>query len=247
MDGIVAFGAQSLGATSTAVDAHDNPAFRIARDLLGLPVKYCPHLQIADLRDNFDDGSFDVIVCAGVIYHMLMPMEAFTSPRKLLRHGGYLVMETPFNHAENRAILSFNGIEESVKEPLTYFVPSQRALQGMAILSGFKLIATRILSSPRRITQLFKAVSRDELIEDPNTSKFMVQMLKRDTCDNEFRFHQLEQNPVASASVSIKEVEEFREIIGEEEVVNWPFHPPKDKPTYGVTRWETKSGNTKVL
>lgn len=246
-DGIVAFGAHKLGAKSVAVDAHDNPAFHLAREILGLTIDYTPNVQIADLLDKFGRGSFDVIVCAGVIYHMLMPMQAFTETRKMLRDGGYLIMETPYDHTEKRAILHFNGIEKIVPEPLTYFVPSRSALVGMANLSGFKLIATRVLTGPRRITLLLKAMGRKELAADAATPPFVVQMLKRDTCDNEFRFRQLEQTPVETAAVSVHWVPEYREIVAATEAVTFPYHPPIDRPAYGSTRFETAKGNTKVL
>lgn len=247
MDGIVAYGSHKLGADVVAVDAHDNPAFHLARELVGLPIEHHPNVQVADLVEKFGRGSFDVIVCAGVIYHMLMPMQAFTEPRKMLRDGGYLILETPYDHTEERAVLRFNGIEKVVAEPLTYFVPSRSALVGMAMLSGFKLIATRALMGPRRITLLLKAVSRAELIKDPATPPFMVQMLKRDTCDNEFRFRQLEQNPTSKARISVGKVEPYREIQAASERVTFPYHPPLDRPAHGSTRFETATGNNKVL
>lgn len=249
-DGIVAFGAKKLGATVVAVDTFDHETFRLARELLGFnesSVEYIPNVQIMDLLEKFEFSSFDVICCAGVIYHMLNPMEAFTVNRKLLKVGGYLIMESPYDARNDDAVLTFNGVEQIVNEPYTYFVPTLKALKGMANLSGFEVVATRVLTSPKRVTLLLRAVNRGYLIEHNNTPPFIVQMLKRDTCDNSFRFRDLKEIGAAWRDSVSNGILELREIDPATEKVNFPFHPQIHKPAYGSTRFETADGNTLKL
>jgi len=251
-DGIVAFGARKLGSPSVfAVDTHENTAFLLARELLGYTnsdINYYTGIQIASLAEIFPKENFDVIVCCGVFYHMLHPMQAFTETRKLLGEGGVLILETPYDHTRPEALLIFNGIDKIVNEPYTYFVPTKSALEGMAQLSGFKVMGYRILNAPRRITYLLKAVSRSVLIDDHATPAFIIQMLKRDTCDDSFRFKDLEKvNRKSPFLGNFDTIGSSREVDPKTHLVNFPFHPPKEKPAYGTTRFEAEDGNTKIL
>ena len=251
-DGIVAFGAHKLGAASVqAVDTFDNPAFRLARQALGYQdeVAYQAGIQVKDLPERFASKQFDLIVCAGIFYHMLHPMQAFTDCRKVLGDGGILILETPYEHRRDDAVLIFNGVEKVVNEPYTYFVPTLPALTGMASLAGFKLIATRVLTGPRRVTLMLQAVDRDTLIEDDTVAEFTKQMLKRDTCDDSFRFKNIEatERPSPQLIPANAKIEPYREIDRMKENATFPHHPPIDKPTYGNTRFETAKGNLKVL
>lgn len=251
-DGVVAFGSRALGAERVVgIDSIRFETFLLARQLLGYSdqdVQYLPGVHVKDLSQRFGAAPFDVIVCAGVIYHLLFPQQAFTEARKVLREGGYLLMETPFADGTDEAALYFNGITEHVNEPATYFVPTRSALIGMANLTGFRLVATRVLRSPRRITLLLEAVSRSTLIDDPETPSFVVQMLKRDLCDHEFRFRDLESSQRPRSPVTCDHaLPKFREIVAEDEIVDFPCHPARDVPTYGTTRFETENGNTLKL
>jgi 2-polyprenyl-3-methyl-5-hydroxy-6-metoxy-1,4-benzoquinol methylase len=251
-DGIVAFGSHRLGAKSvTAADTFDHSSFRDARRILGYEdsINYVPKTQIKDLPNTFEPKQFDLIVCAGIFYHMLHPMQAFTDCRKVLGDGGILILETPYDSSREDAVLIFNGVEHIVNEPFTYFVPSLSALTGMANLAGFKVLATRILMAPRRATLLLKAVSREELIEDERVADFTKQMLKRDTRDESYRFKDIEKTVRNSPDLfsKIKKIEEYREIIPATEDVKFPHHPPLERPSYGVTRFENADGNTKIL
>lgn len=252
-DGITAFGARALGAKKVcAMDTFKHDTFLLARELLGYgsdDIAYYPERQIQDLDKTFDPKTFDVIVCAGVIYHMLHPMQAFTECRKVLKDGGVLIMETPFEDGRDDAALLFNGTEHTVNEPYTYFVPTRAALTGMANLSGFRVLSTRILKDPRRITLALKSDSRENIAADPGTPPFVAQMLKRDTCDDSFRYADLEETDVPAKPLGEHRwsVTPERMIVATKEQVNFPHHPPSDRPIAGTTRFENPEGNTKLL
>ena len=253
VDGIVAFGAKKLGARQVvATDTHDRESFRLAREILGYTendISYMPSIQVKDLPISYEPKSFDVIICAGIFYHMLHPMQAFTDSRKVLGDGGYLILETPFEDSREEAVLIFSGVEHKVNEPYSYFIPTKSALTGMANLAGFKLVATRMLSSPKRITLLLKAVSRDELCTDQNVIPFIKQMLKRDTCDNSFRHLELEKIQRTARDVTgiVLGIPEYRVIDPQKEAVDFPHHLADDGMGLGRTMWEEVTGNTKVL
>lgn len=253
VDGIVAFGTKRLGARQVvATDTHDRESFRLAREILGYTeddINYLPKIQVKDLPVSFRTKSFDVIICAGIFYHMLHPMQAFTDCRKVLGDGGYLILETPFEDCREEAVLIFNGVEHKVNEPYSYFIPTNSALTGMANLAGFKVVATRVLLSPKRLTLLLKAASREELCTDQNVMPFIKQMLKRDTCDDSFRHLELEKIQLAARDVTgtVSGIPEYRVIDPKNEVVDFPHHLADDEKGLGRTMWEEVTGNTKVL
>lgn len=252
-DGLVAFGCKGIGAKSvSAIDTFNDEAFHLSSEILGYTnsdIEYQSGIQMASLRSKFEASSLCLVVCCGIIYHMLRPMEAFTEARKILKQGGIFIIETPYEYKRNDAVLVFNGIEKVVNETYTYFVPTKSALEGMALLSGFKILAYRILKAPKRITYLLQAVNRQSLIDSEETPEFIVQMLKRDTCDDGFRFKDIENSEVKTSGIEFTNInlDYYREVDPNKENVKFPYHPPLDKPAYGVTRFEQKDGNTKTL
>lgn len=253
VDGIVAFGAKRLGASMVvAADTHDRKTFRLAREILGYSeddIRYVPGIQIKDLTECFEPKFFDLVVCSGIFYHMLHPMQAFTECRKVLGDGGYLIMETVFDDKRDDAVLVFNGVEHKLNEPYSYFIPTRSALVGMANLAGFQVIATRVLTSPRRITILLKAVDRGQLCASEEVPPFIKQMLKRDTCDNSFRHRDLEKDMRHARQVvgSVLDLPTFRQIEARSETVTFPYHLANDDKGLGSTVWEEVTGNTRIL
>ena len=249
-DGIVAFGLAALGAEKVvAADTHDLPTFRLARQALGYRdrIEYYPGVQISAMESYFRRKQFDLINCCGILYHMLHPQQAFSEVRKFIKDGGYLVLETPYQPDEERAVLFFNPTEVVANEATTYYVPSRSALLGMAGLGGFQVVAIRPLEAPARLCLLLRAATREELIEDETTTPMLKQILKRDLVDDEFRFAALEKLPHEPANISLGPIEFERVVRYQSEDVTWPHHPPLDKPAFGRTRWETETGNNKIL
>jgi SAM-dependent methyltransferase len=253
VDGLVAFGCKRLGAAQvTATDTHARGTFALAKKLLGYSdedIEYVAKVQVKDLPDRFDAKAFDLIVCAGILYHMLHPMQAFTDCRKVLGDGGYLVIETPFDASREEAVLVFNGVAHLLNEPYSYFIPSRSALVGMANLAGFEVCATRVLASPTRITLLLRATTREALCDDAAVAPFIKQMLKRDTCDDSFRHTALEsvKRNARDLRGRTAEIPSFRTINPTTEAVTFPYHLVDDSVGMGTTMWEEVTGNTKVL
>jgi 2-polyprenyl-3-methyl-5-hydroxy-6-metoxy-1,4-benzoquinol methylase len=86
-----------------ATDSFDKTSFRRAKDVLGLDdIHYHPNTQIKDFHEIFSPGQFDLILCAGVPYHMLNPVSAFVTSRKLIKDGGLLILETSYFKVQRR-------------------------------------------------------------------------------------------------------------------------------------------------
>lgn len=151
VDGLISFNMKTRGARR--VVATDRPAkpsdgFATARDLLGLDVEFEGDLDFENIIERLGEHRFDVIVCAGVMYHMLNPYDAVLKCRRLLKKNGILFMQSFASSTETRAILSLNSTELDTKELNTFWTPSKKAIEDMLWLGGFEVMATRWVSSP---------------------------------------------------------------------------------------------------
>ncbi len=51
--------------------------------------------SVEDLRDYYEEGFFDAVVCFHVLEHLLYPMLAMSSFKSVLKNGGKIYLETP--------------------------------------------------------------------------------------------------------------------------------------------------------
>lgn len=253
VDGLIAFGLSKLGSSNIhATDTHSRETFLLLHEILDIPtscIKYRANLQIKDLPLIYKCKTFDLAICAGVFYHMLHPVQAFSDVRKTLKDDGYLIIETPFDATSDLPTLMFNGSSHFLNEPYSYFIPTEQFLVAIAHLTGFQVVATRILKAPSRITLLLKTSSRSTLIKSSAVAPFTKQMLKRDLCDLSFQHAQIESSHVQALDIqgSIYELDERRLIDPDIEKPDFPFHPSQSMTSFGTTAWEEESGNTRKL
>jgi SAM-dependent methyltransferase len=106
-DGLLSFEAERLGAAE--VVGIDNDLSRGAVELLipYLRSRVRMHLMnLLDLRpESF--GTFDVVVCAGVLYHLRYPFWGLKLLKDVLRPGGTLLLETAVYVDDNRKAILF--------------------------------------------------------------------------------------------------------------------------------------------
>ena len=245
-DGITSFGMKALGAEKvTAIDSFDIKTFRLARHLLQEDIEYFPRTQIKDLDTDKSPvkDKYDVIVCAGVIYHMLNPLSAFIKLRKTLKNNGILIMESPYYKDSDDAIMVLNSESPNyLKELYTYWVPTRSAIEGMMKLVGFDIIGVRVLKNPSRIT--FIGQVKEDLNEIRNRPSQLVRMHEVDYCDFEFRFQDLDKNvPTSDITADIKEHEVL--IDSDNFPIKFPYHPELSEYTNpkGRTRWLSQTKN----
>lgn len=53
--------------------------------------------DITKLNSNIEESSYDVIACLEVLEHTLQPFNAIQELRRILRHGGHLLLSAPLN------------------------------------------------------------------------------------------------------------------------------------------------------
>lgn len=240
VDGLISFGAIRLGARRVvATDSVVRDGFLLARDMLGLDVEYIPRVQIRDFVDQFGRGSFDLIVCSGVIYHMLNPASAFFECRKLLKERGLLIVESAFERQSDRAAIFVNNEEELFAEPNTYSMPTKRAILGLMRLACLDVVAVRTVVGPDRITVLGRAVDPAEVRDRTVLTRRMHEL---DFCDFEFQIKRFLPSPGISA-IGYDGPTDERTIDHRTFEPDFPFHPPRNKRTIGTTAWNTPDGN----
>lgn len=160
--GVSAFGMKMRGAkrvVATDVSPQMSPPWALAREALKLDVEYVPDTRFTNILERLKGQKFDVIVCAGVIYHMFDPFDAVLKCRQLLKPNGLLLLESAYDSKEKRAILDFSPHSGTLKEIYTYWVPSRLAMLGMLRLTGFNPLAERWIINADRLAIIAENVA----------------------------------------------------------------------------------------
>jgi tRNA (mo5U34)-methyltransferase len=164
--GLVSFGLKKAGARRVAavdVMKQPSPGFTVARELLDLEVDYYYDTPIARMNEKLEGQRFDLIVCAGVIYHMLNPFEAFMNCRRLLKPNGLFLLESAYLPGDEQAKMMFNSESFTLQEVYTYWIPTASCIAGMMKLSYYNVLASRSIAKPDRIAFLGRAVTADKV------------------------------------------------------------------------------------
>ena len=231
-DGLIAFGLASRGAEVVAMDTFNLPSFKLLREILDESVDYRPNMQLKDLDR---DETFDLVVCAGVIYHMLNPMSAFTILREAVKEEGYLVIETAYVQGEEPKLI-LNSEAEKINEMSTYWLPTEACVLGMMRLSGFNPLATRTLRSPARTAVLAKA-TQPNLI--PNRTKLTQRMHEVGFKDLSFSLSGSKEK----SSLQYTGPEGKEQLNVDSYKPDFPYHAHRPSNPAGKTRWSTPTGN----
>jgi 2-polyprenyl-3-methyl-5-hydroxy-6-metoxy-1,4-benzoquinol methylase len=231
-DGLIAFGLAKTGAEVIAMDSFDLPSFRLLREILGESVEYRPNIQLKDLNS---DENFDLAVCAGVIYHMLNPMSAFTILRGCVREGGFIIMESAYARGR-RAELVLNSEAELVPEMSTYWLPTQSCMLGMMRLAGFNPVAVRTIHRPNRTAVLAQAVGPEEIEDRTDLNRRMHEVGFKDLS------YSLSQSGERS-SLGFDGSRSNEVLSVKRYVPSFPYHAHQPSNPAGKTRWTTAKGN----
>ena len=138
------------------------PQMRLSEEVYGCSFDYHANTPLEKVQEVFESGYFDLVVCAGVMYHLLNPADVFFKLRPLIKPGGFIIIETVCVEGEKKPVLVLNSEEGGFPQPTTYFLASPSAVAGMAKLSCFDVLATRI-NSPARFSLIGRAVSHDKV------------------------------------------------------------------------------------
>lgn len=165
MDGLAAFVMKGLGAREVvACDMAPRATFEHARERLGLDVAYRTPVNALELPRIVGPERADVVLLAGVLYHVYDPLTVLVACRESLRREGFLFLETTFLFDEGEPKMSFNPADRSARRipfPHVYWRASKAAVHGMLQLAGFEVVATRAVDG--RLTVLAQAKRPSEI------------------------------------------------------------------------------------
>ncbi len=159
MDGLAAFSMKQAGAARVvASDMAPRETFLAGRDALGLEIDYYPDQSLYTMPETLGRNRFDMVVCAGILYHLMEPLSGLYACRNLIRDNGLLVLETQYLRRESGARIAFEpaGSGRGTYHPNTFFRPGMRALRAMLEIAGFEVLSSIAVNS--RITVLARAV-----------------------------------------------------------------------------------------
>jgi tRNA (mo5U34)-methyltransferase len=104
-DGLWSFEAERRGAAEVyATDlisqqSFQLPTFELAHAALKSRVRYYPDLSVYDL-ERLGVGDFDVVIFAGVYYHLKDPLRALSTLRRVMKEGARIIVEGAVIDAE---------------------------------------------------------------------------------------------------------------------------------------------------
>jgi tRNA (mo5U34)-methyltransferase len=97
-DGLWSFEAEKRGAAEVYATDYssqrytDQSTFRLAHQILGSKARYFPDTSVYHV-DRLGVDDFDVVLYAGVYYHLKDPLRSFASLRRVMKEGGQIVVE----------------------------------------------------------------------------------------------------------------------------------------------------------
>jgi tRNA (mo5U34)-methyltransferase len=104
-DGLWSFEAEKRGAEEIySTDlitqrSHQMPTFELARRLLNSQARYFPRQSVYEI-DELGVDDFDVVIFAGVYYHLKDPLRALAALRRVMKEGAVIVVEGAVIDAE---------------------------------------------------------------------------------------------------------------------------------------------------
>lgn len=114
---------------------------------------------------NYPPNSFDAIVMNNVIEHIWNPVETLSRCRKLLRHGGRLIMITPNVSSAGHRI--FGRHWRGLEPPRHLFLYDARPLRSLCQRVGFRRIITGTSSGGAFCMQMLLASAARAGAENP--------------------------------------------------------------------------------
>ena len=165
-DGYFALELERRGADVTAVDIWSEEQYEKFRFVLETTGSKISHRRI-DVHDlNPEEmGVFDIVLCAGVLYHCRHPLIALEKIRSVTK--GFLILETvtllPGRHHNAPMIMFFPGDEEAIEKQHEWRIAGAATLSWInyALLSaGFKQVETKYTPSFSILKTMVALISR---------------------------------------------------------------------------------------
>lgn len=153
-DGFFSFEFERRGADVLSVDIWNDvqwEKFQFAIEKKQSKIKH-QRIDVHDLSPEAVNGTFDLVFCAGVLYHLRYPLKALESIRSVTGHQ--LILETvtmiPFLHESFPIIAFFPGDEEAIANDYpTCGAATPAWIQQALHTSGFSKVECKYLPSMR--------------------------------------------------------------------------------------------------
>lgn len=144
-NGLWSFEAERRGATEvysvdylTHVGYWCTPAYKLAHEALGSKARYFPDMNVYDV-EQLGVTDFDVVIFSGIYYHLKHPLLALTILRRVMKEGGYIVIEGPIFPDTEHSYSSFHYRDLLFKDKSNWNVPSLRCLEDWVQCTYFEI------------------------------------------------------------------------------------------------------------
>jgi SAM-dependent methyltransferase len=175
-DGMTAFSLASRGAKRVdATCQYDLDRFRIARALGRYRnIAYYPKTDLDKIHSTFGPCQYDLVVMTAMLNQLLSPLEGLLEARRLLKKGGYFILEVVVRNSGPGSQISLNtALNDSVYDVSSIWIPTADNVMEMLRFSALNPVCRTHLiggknaceSNYDRITVLSQAVNYDQ-IED---------------------------------------------------------------------------------
>jgi len=167
-DGIVSFILKQEGARRVvATDRANRETFLFLKDYLGLEIDYLPNSTLDnygiyhELLEQGLPAKYDLVVLAGVVYHVYDPLLVMMHARNLMKQNGIMIVESICHPGAEPVLYINTECEKPVREPNTYFLPTISCLQAFSRLLSCRPLST--IANNRRAAILMQACKPSEI------------------------------------------------------------------------------------
>ncbi len=178
VDGLMSFIMKMRGVDRViSTDVLERRTYLLAREYLELETDYCTPVIINNLDTIIEEKSLDLVINAGVFYHLADPLSSLLQCRRFLKNGGYMILETSYLPHRKNAVMHFNLADISrrrINQTSITWRPSAGAVCGMLEASSFQVVAVAAVGS--RLSVLAKAITPAETV----TTHPLIRRLLRD-------------------------------------------------------------------
>ena len=165
-DGLTAFILKKLGAAAvTGSDVFDFKTFRAGNEYLNLDIEYISGTPLELLNYKIPTRKFDLVVMAGVLYHLYGPLLGIAICRKLTKRDGLFILETETYNDDNLCKESIMVLNSSMTnyyaDPSTYWQPTVKCVTDMLKICCFEPLS--VIRTRHRTSFMARAVAPDEI------------------------------------------------------------------------------------
>ena len=145
-DGLYSFHAEEKGASTiyatdliSARSYSEFPTFHLAHKLRSSKAKYYSNLSVYDLS-KIQKTAFDVVIFAGVYYHLRDPLRALDSIRSVMKTNGTVNLIEGAILNQEGCFAKFYHDRQFCGDPTNWWVPTVDCLEQWVTSSGFGII-----------------------------------------------------------------------------------------------------------